>query len=212
MERFKSSEEERILEAELFEESDILRIPPETSEDSLESTNSNEGNPAYALEPLRPLQQRNELIYKLMATGMKAIEISEELGISLNSFYIASNKPEANMRVQFYRDKLFGNSIRKRMDSLGHKAVDKLEKLLASDSEKVSADATYYILDQNVGKAKNTIQHEGSLLSDLIDKINDAREVKELSGDSHQAPKDDLEILIDSLVPEHTVGVRNREK
>lgn len=203
--------EEEIIEVQLSEEERILGIPPEKSRDSSDATIGVEANPGQALEPLRPIQQRNELIYKLMATGMKATEICEELGISLNSFYIASNKPEANSRVHYYRERLFGHNVRKKMDALAHKAVDKLEKLLESDSEKVQADAVYYVLDQNVGKAKNTIQHEGSLLSEMIDRINSAREVKEIA-EEHKAPKDDLESLIDDLIPSHTVGVRNREK
>jgi hypothetical protein len=202
-----NSLEEAVIDLGVSEEREAMKFLVPDLEESLDPDASN----APGTARFDSASPRNEIIYILASNGMKYGAIAQELAISTQTVSRALNLPEAKLRIAYHQERLFGKSVRKRMDALAHKAVDNLTDLLDSHDDKTLAKATMYVLDQSVGKAKQTIQHEGSMISDLIDTINNAREVKEIALE-HQKPKDQLESFIDKFVPDHTVGVRNREK
>lgn len=164
-------------------------------------------------EPQGIVEMKHESIFILAAHNMSGIEIARELGISQPTVYTALNSDIGAKRVAYHRELLFANKpIRQKIEALSRKAVENLEEFLDSSTEtKYRIQATTYILDQNLGKAKQSIVHEGaSLLSVFMDKLSQAKDVTpEIKFDSIP---DHIDNFVEEVVSSHIVGAKNSVK
>jgi len=117
------------------------------------------------------------LIY-LAANGFNNTQIASELGISTQT---VSNKLQDG-RIQFEikhtRYRLFGANTKKRFDSILPQAIDVTEEIINNPNVKpqLRFQAAQEVFDRSLGKPKQTIEHEGSLVRALYEKL-DAKNV-----------------------------------
>lgn len=165
-------------------------------------------------EPQGIVPMKHESIFILAAHNMSGIEISRELGISQPTVYSALNTELGAKRVAHHRELLFANKpIRQKIETLSRRAIENMEEFL--DPNKTEAkyrlQATTYVLDQNLGKAKQSIVHEGdSLLSVFMDKLSQAKDVTPQN--KIASVPDHIDNFVEEVVSSHVVGAKNNGK
>lgn len=154
--------------------------------------------------------RRAETVYMLMASGATRNQIAQDLGCTPQTITHYMNSPQARERIDYHRERLMGRGVKKRIESIAHKAMDRVEHTIDDDKIKPETrlSAATYVLDHSLGKPKQSIEHSGSILGEIMDRINGSRLVNELTT-LPESPKDDLDNFAESFAPKHTVGVRN---
>lgn len=164
--------------------------------------------------PQGTVEIKHESIFILAAHNLSGIEIARELGISQPTVYSALNTELGAKRVAYHRELLFANKpIRQRIETLSRKAIDNMEEFLdgSKTETKYRIQATTYILDQNLGKAKQSIVHEGdSLLSVFMDKLSKAKDVT--PENKFAASEDPIDNFVNEIVSDHVVGAKSNGK
>lgn len=146
----------------------------------------------------------------LMATyGHSIKDIAEHMDVTISTVSNCVNSPENRVRIRKAQERLYGKDVRKRIQSLLHKSLDLMEEVLDSPAakEQVRVDVAKYLLDQGVGKAKQEIEHSGSMLAEFLTKLDsindDALRAKEAK------VRDSIETFVDDLGIHHVVGEKN---
>lgn len=159
---------------------------------------------------LESREAQKEMIYLLVANGNTYKQVALETGLSDKTVSAYAKSEIGKARIAYHQGRMFGKQTRKKVESLANLAADNMREFLEDkNNEKLRYNASTYILDQSIGKAKQTTVIEGNLLSEFMDRINSTREVQELGKDL-QKPMDELDTFVNEVVKEHTVGVRNR--
>lgn len=74
---------------------------------------------------------------------------------------------------------MFDDSAKSMVRALFHKAYGVIEEILDSTDAKdsVKLEAAKYVIDHNIGKATQVVEHQGSILSDFMRKLDDEKDV-----------------------------------
>lgn len=157
--------------------------------------------------------RKAELVYMLIASGNSNKKIAQSLEISPTTVSNYLKLQDAEERITYHRERLYGKSVKSRLEGLAHRALDTIEATIDGKDIKPETkfNAATYILDHTIGKAKQTVEHKGDLLGELMERINSGRVVSEI-GNIIEAPKDSLDNFAEEFAPEHTVGVRNEKE
>lgn len=169
---------------------------------------------AKLLEPIdHKLESReaiHEMVYLLVANGQTFKQVALETGLSAATVSKYATSEMGKARIKYHQSRMFGKQTRKRVESLAELAIQNMQQFLEDQkNDKIRYNATVYIMDQSIGKAKQSIEVQGNMLSEFMDRINSTREVVEL-GKELQKPADELDTFVNEVVQNHTVGVRNR--
>lgn len=155
----------------------------------------------------------HDLMIYLAAVGSPQKDIAVALGFSDKAVSLILNKSEIKNKVKLKQAELFGDNARKRINTLANKSIGIFEEVLDSAQEKVShkIDVAKYITDQSLGKAKQDIKVEGSLLSEFLARLDEVskppRDVSESAGQEDDPIDSIATELIDKV---HVVGQRGQ--
>lgn len=188
-------------------------LSPEQAE-LLANTFEKEGaNPIDLAKRKSSGERRAELVYMLTATGITRNNIALQLDCTPQTVTNYLSEPIADSRIDYHRERLYGRSLKKRMEAMAHKALDRVEKTIDDEGTKpeTKLSAATYILDHSIGKPKQTVEHQGNILGEIMDRINSSRIVQEIS-ESLASQKDDLDNFAEDYAPKHVVGVRSNGK
>lgn len=117
---------------------------------------------------------RYETVAYLAARGMSPQEIAEALGLSTQSINALLSQDRMKFEIKVVRHKLFGKEHQKMFKELVPAAAQAVENVLMSRETKPATRlaAAQEIFDRTIGKPKQVIEHEGSLLKELIEKMD----------------------------------------
>lgn len=116
------------------------------------------------------LNHRSLLVCYLAAQGHKAKEIARMAGMSANRISVLINSEICQIQVQLIREVEFGGlGTEQQVDQLAPQAARIAQDIMTSEttSPKEKWQVARDILDRKLGKAKQRIEHSGSLVADL---------------------------------------------
>jgi hypothetical protein len=146
---------------------------------------------------MEPLKNQDEVLVYLAAQGRSPKEIADILGLTAETVRLKLNHERIQFEVKHLRYKLFGKDHKKRFSDILPYAIDATEAILKNPSAKdrTRFAAAQEIMDRALGKPKQTVEHEGSLIRALIEKLDQ-------NGQNEKAQSIDSEV-----VPELSAGV-----
>lgn len=166
----------------------------------------------------RDIKQRHEHIIHLCALGMTNRQIAKELDVNEARLSIIINTPNIKEAIKAKRREYFTDDAKAYIKSLAQKSFEVVDEILVNPGERsnVRLDAAKYILDQTVGKAQQNLKVEGSLIGEMIHKMDEMLKdaTPATSTNLLDKPVDPMDNFIDDLIPEDVViGKRgNSEK
>lgn len=127
----------------------------------------------------RELTPRQKKVINLLAMGKRNIEVAEETGYTIDGITKILQIPGVRERVAHRQEMLYQHDVKGHIKLLMNKAYGVVESILEDHGEKSSIrlEAAKYVIDHVVGKAGQTITVKGNLLSDLMTKLDQARDV-----------------------------------
>lgn len=131
----------------------------------------------------RVLTPRHKKIIHLAAMGKTTKQIAEEVGMNSETISTLIHSPLFKQKISKAQDSIFNDNARAYVDVLMNKAFGVIEGILEDHDEKSSIrlEAAKFVIDHKIGKAKQTVEHEGSsLLVQFITKLDDERVVKQI--------------------------------
>lgn len=168
---------------------------------------------AWAAEKTAGISFQQDLVVHMIAGGSSIKQAAEQVQMTPQTIRKWLKDPVIANEIYEIRNRIYGEDIRKRIDSMLHNSLDTLQDVLTDPTAKdqTKASVAMYLLDQGVGKAKQEIQVQGSMYAQLLSELDkrkvgspDEREVKKLEG-----PKDPIDDFADSFVQSFTVGTKN---
>lgn len=164
----------------------------------------------------RKMSNKHKLLAHLAAAGCAAKDIADELGLSVGRVQNLMNSQAIREHISHIQARQYGKQARSKLDALFDPAVDVVKEILQSSQEKggVKLDAAKYVIDQKVGKAKQEVQVRGSILHELITRLDAIDQAKDVTPEVRELldpPKEPSNSFIEELIPENIiVGNRGR--
>ena len=125
-----------------------------------------------------PFSTKQSIIAYLAAEGQTvpeiaaAVELGEEkvANILLDQAFV--------LRVKELRQKLYSKDAKKAFDDLLPNAQDLIKKIIENPNTKphLQFQVAQEVFDRSMGKAKQTVEHEGSLLRAVFEKMDQKRD------------------------------------
>ncbi len=174
----------------------------------------------------KDIKQRHEFIIHLAALGRTNRQIARELGMTDSRLTIIMQTPIIKKAIKDKITEYFGNDARQYIKSLATKGFEVLDEVLTNPIHKTNDKlrAAEYVLDQTVGRANQTVEVKGSLLSELMIKLEREPVEKDATNSVPAevaeatipklvaAPKDDVDNFVDTLeILDSVVGKREPE-
>lgn len=134
-------------------------------------------------EKQTPTSPKEETIVYLAAKGMKTPEIAQAVGMSNGQVQALLNSERLEFEIKHLRYKLHGKDTQKMFRDALPKAVEATISILDDPRSKPALilKSAEMILDRSLGKPKQTIEHEGSLIKKLFERLDDTKEVVEMT-------------------------------
>lgn len=125
-------------------------------------------------EPTEISNPRFETVAYLAARGLSPKEIGDALGLSTPAINALLTQERMRFEIKVVRHKLFGKEHQKAFRELLPHAIDATKNVLLDPTSKPSTrlDAAKEVMDRTLGKPKQTIEHEGSLLRELVERLD----------------------------------------
>jgi len=188
----------------------------------------------------KELTARHYKMINLAANGSRASEIAEVVGMSLTKTQIFLAAPLVKKKIAA-RQALIFEDMTAPMKMLFNRAFGTIEAILEDHDEKssIKLEAAKYVIDHVIGKATQTVKHEGtSLLGEFMKRLDNERavvekikstpiepeyvaiEVKKETADEASATalkvlensKDDMDTLVESIIQkDFVVGRRDKD-
>lgn len=120
------------------------------------------------------LTPRDRRIIDLFALGKSKHEISAELGLSMSQLNRKIGSQIFKAQVASKQSRMFENSAKGYMKTLMNKAYAVIETILEDDEERssIKLEAAKFVVDHVVGKATNTTEFKGTLLVDVMNRLD----------------------------------------
>lgn len=122
----------------------------------------------------KPLSNQQEVITFLAAQGQKTSEIASALGLKPATIRNILKDEKVAFEVRRLRYKLFGKGVKQRFDELVPLAQEAVAEILENPNSKAQLrfQAAQEVMDRALGKPKQTVEHEGSIIKALYDKLD----------------------------------------
>lgn len=162
---------------------------------------------------------RYETLAYMAASGMNQKAISDQIGMTQAWVCTVLSNTYVKNRVKEIQKEVFGGSIEDRFKRAMPQAMDVMEETINKEAQfdqRLKVDASKWILEKVTGKASQTVNHEGNILSDLIsqlDQIQEGKTMREVEETIEiQANRDPMDEWILNNVPTHKgVGAKVKE-
>lgn len=126
-----------------------------------------------------PNSSKQQVITYLAAEGKSVKEISEALGMSKANVQTVLSDERVAFDIKHLRFKLHGKGVKEKFNDLLPAAQETLTSILNDDNPNVKINlkfqAAQEVFDRALGKPKQTVEVEGSLLRAVFEKLNDPR-------------------------------------
>lgn len=151
---------------------------------------------------------RDNMIIYLAAEGKTNAQIGEALDIDPATVRLKLTDERVAFEVKRMRYKLYGADHKKRFESILPHALDVTETILLDANAKSSLRfaAAQEVMDRTLGKPKQTVEHEGSLVRALFEKLDGKKPVIEVGGEP-TAPENERPALTLIENPNEKVAV-----
>lgn len=125
---------------------------------------------------------QQQLLTYLAAEGKNAKEISEALGMSQKSVKAMLTDERIDFDIKHLRYKLYGKGIKEKFQEMLPKAQEAVAEILDNPNTKsnLKFQVAQEVFDRSLGKPKQTVEHEGSLLRAVFEKLDGSRNVSEI--------------------------------
>lgn len=151
---------------------------------------------------------RKNLIAHMAASGATHKMIADKCHISMTRVSQIVKRPEVQQKIMRIQDTHWGKDARKRIESLAKKALDNIEALMDDPMAKCSTKlaASTYIVDQAIGRAKQSVNVESNTLGELLNKIDQLATTRAVAPlNELEAPIDSMDTFIDEFIPNAVV-------
>lgn len=150
---------------------------------------------------------KHELMIHFKALGWSNRKISDELGVAASTVGNVLGQTKIKDLVKIKQKELWGQNVRSRIEALSMKATDTLEEVIDNKQEKsnLKVDVAKYIIDQGIGKAKQDIKVEGSLISEFYARLDQIGKPPRDVSDSAPHTPDPVDMLVDEIVEENFI-------
>lgn len=120
------------------------------------------------------LQNRDQTLAYLAATGLTNAQIAESLGLDPKTVRLKLTDERIAFEIKHLRYKLYGADHKKRFNDILPHALDVTEEIVRNPniSPKLKFAAAQEVFDRALGKPKQTVEHEGSLIRALFEKLD----------------------------------------
>lgn len=155
----------------------------------------------------------HEAMVQMAAIGMKQSEIARQLGYTDVQVCKVMSKPEVKEKISKRIAEVYGTDFKQALKQRTHKAIKKLDEIIDDPEAKpqVQLQAATYIIDHVVGKAQQTVEHKGNMLSELIVKADQLRNVNH-SPDILTNTHKELDNVLDEVLPTDGLVVGQRKE
>jgi predicted transcriptional regulator len=155
------------------------------------------------------LNYKHDLFIMLAAHGHTIVEIAAETGYTELTIKNVVSSTKGRQAIRKLQDKIFSKNTRKRLEAKTQRALDIVEEIMENEQEnnKVRLTAATYMLDQGLGKAKQEVEHKGSLLAEFMHKLDTSSNLLEAQK-PQDIPIDPLDTFVESIVETHVVGAK----
>jgi hypothetical protein len=153
----------------------------------------------------------HEHMIMLKAMGKSDQYIADELGYTHSQVYRVLKTPAVAEAIKARVEQMYDVNVKQAMSDRALKALGVVDQILDDENGKsnVRLDAAKFMLEHTVGKAQQTVKHEGNLLAEVIataDKLHNTTQVHEIL----TKPSDPMDNMINEMLPtDMVVGVRN---
>ena len=126
---------------------------------------------------------KEDTIVYLAAKGMKPAEIAQAVGLTTGHVQSLLNSERLEFEVKHLRYKLHGKDTQKMFRDALPRAIEATIAVMDDPRSKPALilKSAEMVLDRSLGKPKQTIEHEGSLIKKLFEKLDDTKEVVEMA-------------------------------
>ena len=158
----------------------------------------------------------HELMLNMHVQGYSQDEIAKALEYSPRQVCLVLRSPIVKEQIAKKREEMFGKDAKKAFTKLMNKAVGVYNDIIDDETIKpqVRLAAAQHIVEHNIGKPQQTVEHKGGLLSEFMTMTSQLREVESTDPSLTKEP-DAIDNLIAEMIPKGvTVGQRggNSEK
>jgi DNA-binding CsgD family transcriptional regulator len=127
---------------------------------------------------LTPIQTK---IVHLTCLGQTPQAIASQLGITPNYVYVFLRREDVKLRVAHKQNLMFANDAKGYIKTLLNKAYSTIDNILENEDGEakpsVRLEAAKYVLDHVAGKANQTVQHNITVLTDIMNALDRAKDV-----------------------------------
>lgn len=121
-----------------------------------------------------PYFNKERLVIYLAAEGHTQKEIAEETGYPGYKVKEMMEDEKVAFEIRHLRYKLYGKDVKKRFQEMLPHAMDAHEAILTNENTKPALrfQAAQEAYDRALGKPKQTVEHEGSLLRTIFERLD----------------------------------------
>jgi predicted transcriptional regulator len=118
---------------------------------------------------------KEQIIIYLAASGLNQAEIANEVGLSPQAISKALSEERIQFELRKLRHKLFGKDIQRKFRDMVPAAQEIMQEILTQPNIKpqLKFNAAQEVFDRALGKPKQTIEHEGSMIKRIYEKLDE---------------------------------------
>lgn len=132
-----------------------------------------------------PNSSKQQIITYLAAEGKSVKEIAENTGMSQSTVKGILSDERVAFDIKHLRFKLHGKGVKERFNDMLPKAQDVAAEILENPNTKsqLKFQVAQEVFDRALGRPKQTIEHEGSMLRTIFEKLDGQRSVSVIDGE-----------------------------
>lgn len=134
---------------------------------------------------------KEQIIIYLAASGLTNTKIAEELGMHPNSISNVLGEERIQFELRKLRHKLFGKDVQRKFRDMVPAAQELTESILTNPNLKpgLRFNAAQEVFDRALGKPKQTIEHEGSMIKRIFEKLDSEDESSTIDVTPKETPE-----------------------
>lgn len=137
------------------------------------------GDTLIRILPDEPLKPRYRKLVEMSAQGLRTNEIAKELGYTPGRVSVILSNTIIKHEVQKLRDRIYEETIEKRLKAMSEPALALIEKCLTDQThrykEQLKIDTAKWLVEKLDGKAVQKHELGGSILIGMMDRLDAMR-------------------------------------
>lgn len=147
----------------------------------------------HIYKPGKPLSARHRRLALLVWEGKTNKEISERMNIDSQTIAKLKSYKEFKDEIEKLNNMAYQATIQERLKDMGPLAMDTIEEILKSDDNSIKpmlkADLAKWVAEKLDGKAKQSVDHQSSTLTDFMEALKGLQAQRALPGAARPEPK-----------------------